>query len=100
VSYKTKFIAYPIAVAVWKYIDAVMDAGALVGDLGENDLDPRLLPVVAAVHNILAGGSVKIEILEKGIESKVKYLDDLLAEATEEANRLNHDAGFYLSLAP
>ena len=95
-----RFIAYPLAPGMYKYIELLMDSGVMTGELGHNELSENLRPVVKAIHHILAGGSVEIQVVEPGVQSKVQKLERTLAEGTEEANALNAAAGFYVSIAP
>ena len=99
-SYSRRFVAYPMATGMYKYFEALMEAGVITGDLGESDLSENLRPIARAIHHVLSGGTVDVQIVEEGVPSRVQHLDKLLEEGTADANALNKAAGFYVSVAP
>ncbi len=85
---------------MYKYLEALMDAGLLTGDLGNNDLSHNLADFVKGVHNVLAGGKAHVVIDSPGAQGLIDELDKALKEGTDSANQLNGDAGIYVSIAP
>jgi hypothetical protein len=71
------------------YLRMLVDLGAVEGVVGRQSLNPNLAEAIAAMHHILAGGSVKIEVTSPGHSPIVGGLEKQLASAIAEANTVN-----------
>ena len=71
------------------YLRKLVDLGAVEGTVGQQSLNPNLAEAFGAIHHILAGGSVKIEVTSPGHSPIVAGLHKQLASAISEANTLN-----------
>ncbi|WIG94241.1 hypothetical protein [Myxococcus sp. SDU36] len=66
------------------------------GPLGARALNPALRPILEALHHVLAGGEVSVQLLQRGNADLVNELNLRAERATEEATRLG-TAGDLLS---
>ncbi|NVJ04432.1 hypothetical protein HUW63_04135 [Myxococcus sp. AM001] len=66
------------------------------GPLGARALNPALRPILEALHHVLAGGEVAVQLLQRGNADLVNELNLRAERATEEATRLG-TAGDLLS---
>ncbi len=71
------------------YLQKLVELGAVEGVVGRQSLNPNLAEAIAAMHHILAGGSVKIEVTSPGHSPIVGGLEKQLASAITEANAVN-----------
>ena len=93
-------VSYTMARSIYHYIKRMLELGAIEGPLGGMHVSKELEEVVSALHHVLAGGSVKIKIEQRGNPDIVRELDHCVTEGTEDANAINKAAGYYVSLAP
>ncbi len=80
----------------YAYQMRLLQLGALEGALGNIAVNPDLKPVLEALHQVLAGGTVEIKIAQAGNADIVTELDRRLARATAEANTINKNAEYAL----
>lgn len=67
---------FVVSKAAMEYFDAIVSNGAFVVDAhGRGDFNPALNNLVNAMHTVLAGGQVHINVIETGMNSIVKDLD-------------------------
>nr|WP_217917321.1 hypothetical protein [Myxococcus sp. AM009] len=70
--------------------------GAVEGPLGARALNPALRPILEALHHLLAGGEVSVQLLQRGNADLVNELNLRAERATEESSSLG-TAGDLLS---
>jgi hypothetical protein len=78
----------PVARASRQYLAELNALGLLQGQAGNKALRGQLEPVMNALHHVLAGGRVQVEVVEAGSASTVEDLDRLLQESVRETNDL------------
>jgi hypothetical protein len=61
------------------------------------DSSSEVKELIHAAHHILAGGSVKVEIVKSGDPGVVSELATIQAEANRHSNEINKNAGTYLT---
>ncbi|MSQ47733.1 MAG: hypothetical protein EXR78_04975 [Deltaproteobacteria bacterium] len=66
------------------------------GALGNIAVNPDLKPVLEALHQVLAGGSIEIKIAQVGNLDIVAELNRRLERATAEANIINKKSAYTL----
>ncbi|NVI98752.1 hypothetical protein HV824_11555 [Myxococcus sp. AM009] len=66
------------------------------GPLGARALNPALRPILEALHHLLAGGEVSVQLLQRGNADLVNELNLRAERATEESSSLG-TAGDLLS---
>lgn len=88
-------ISVPFARSLYQYFYRTLDLGALEGKLGEMDVAPDLVPLIDAVHHVLAGGAVNVEIVRKGNPDIVKELAKMREEGVANSNIINKESGYY-----
>jgi hypothetical protein len=71
------------------YLNQLVSLGAVEGAVGRQQLNASLAPVIAALHQVLAGGTVRLEVTTPGHLPIVAGLDRQLASAIHEANTMN-----------
>lgn len=78
------------------YLARCNELGAMEGPLGARALNPALRPVLEALHHVLAGGEVSVQLLQRGNADIVNELNLRAERATEESSSLG-TAGDILS---
>jgi hypothetical protein len=77
-----------VAPATRAYLEALGSLGLLQGDSGSQTLHSDAHEVLVALHHVLAGGAVDIEIHSEGAPSMVEDLNTMLRRAVDETNQL------------
>jgi hypothetical protein len=85
-----------VASALEGYLARAQELGAVEGTGGALALNPDLMPVLQALHHVLAGGEVEVRIIREGNLDIVNELNLRAEDATEEANTLT-EAGYGLT---
>jgi hypothetical protein len=76
------------------YLRRLNELGALEGALGNQGVSQELVPVVEALHHLLAGGLVELRIQSPGNAKVLAELEELFRRALQEANAVNRAAGY------
>jgi hypothetical protein len=92
-------VTYPLARSSYEYIMRLKELGAIEGALGSMTVMPELQPIVDAIHTVLAGGAVKIEVTQRPNPDIVRELNDMLAQGQKDANYINEKSGYYVTIA-
>lgn len=81
--------------ALQKYMNALINNGAIEGRLGEQTIIPELEPAFEIIHKVLAGAEldVNIHVIREPDTEVLSGLDGRRREAEEQANRLNKSVG-------
>ncbi|WAM26658.1 hypothetical protein [Myxococcus sp. NMCA1] len=82
--------------ALTAYLARCNELGAMEGPLGARTLSPALRPVLEALHHVLAGGEVSVQLVQRGNADIVNELNLRAERATEESSSLG-TAGDILS---
>lgn len=85
-----------LASALEAYLQRAQELGAVEGTGGALSLNPALKPVLQALHHVLAGGEVAVQVIRPGNTDIVTELEQRAADATQEANTLT-GAGYALT---
>jgi hypothetical protein len=80
----------------YAYQIRLLQLGALEGALGNIAVNPDLKPVIEALHQVLAGGTVEIKIAQAGNLDIAAELNRRLERATAEANAINKQSEYTL----
>jgi hypothetical protein len=80
--------AMNVAPSTRAYLGTLESLGMLEGDSGDQVLRSDALEVLIALHHVLAGGTVIVEIQSEGTPSMVEDLNTMLGRAVEETNQL------------
>ena len=80
----------------YAYQVRLLQLGVLEGALGDIAVNPDLKPVLEALHQVLAGGTVEIKIAQAGNLDIVAELTHRLERATAEANAINKQSDYTL----
>jgi hypothetical protein len=95
-----RLIGYNIAHSLYYYLEKMIGLGLLEGPLGHMDLNAKVKPIVEALHHVLAGGTVSIQVTTPGNPQVVNDLNQKLKEARDDGNTINKAVGFYMTAAP
>lgn len=68
------------------YLARCHELGAVEGPLGARTLNPALRPVLEALHHLLAGGEVSVQLLQRGNADLVNELNLRAERVTEESS--------------
>jgi predicted GTPase len=74
------------------YLRKLYELGALEGTLGAQSVSEELMPIIEAMHHVLAGGSVELKVTKSGSAKIVADLNDRFGQAMLESNEINRDA--------
>lgn len=91
-------VSYPLARSAYEYIMRMKELGALEGALGHMTLLPAMEPIVAAIHTILAGGAVTVEVTQRGNPDIINQLNAMFAQGSKDANTINEKSGYYVTI--
>jgi hypothetical protein len=74
------------------YLEKLIANALLEGEPGQQDITSSAQPVLRALHEVLGGGTVSINVETPGNATVVEELNTLLSSAKDEWNRLpGHD---------
>ena len=90
-------VGYQLASETYAYLMRLIDLGVFEGPIGEMALNPAVRPVLEALHQVLSGGEVKIEVKHRGSPDILNELNRRLEEAGKESNEINKKAGYYVT---
>jgi hypothetical protein len=93
-----RLVGYQLASESYEYMMRALDLGAFEGPIGDMKLTPQVKAILEAMHHVLAGGEVKIEVVHRGNPDIVNELNRRLAAGLDEANEINKKAGFYVTI--
>jgi hypothetical protein len=97
---KQRLVGYQLTEATYGYLMRALELGATEGELGDMRLSPQVAEIVQALHAVLAGGKVKVEIESQGHTDVFDDLNTRLEQGTRDANEINRKSGFYVTLTP
>lgn len=92
-------VGYQLASQTYEYLMRLIDLGIFEGAVGEMTLNPTVQPILTALHQVLSGGEVKIEVVHRGNPDIINELNSRLADAGTESNEINKKAGYYVTAA-
>ena len=93
-----QLVSYPLAYSMLQYMLKTKDLGAFEGPLGKMEFNKYLLPVVKALHTVLAGGQVEFTVTQRGNPEIIKELDEMLERGQRDANFINEKSGYYVTI--
>jgi hypothetical protein len=73
-----------IAAVSRDYLYRWVELGMLEGSLGNMRFSPEIAEIMEAVHHVLAGGRVEVEIQEPGAAPIVEELESMLQQSLRE----------------
>ncbi len=76
------------------YLRELHRLGALEGGIGHQSVSAELVPVLEALHHVLAGGSVEVKVTRPGNAKVVAELDEKAGRTLREANEVNCSVGY------
>jgi hypothetical protein len=76
------------------YLRSLHELGAFEGRLGNQSLSAELVPLLEAIHHVLAGGSVEVKVTRAGNSKVLAELDDKAGRVLRETNEVNCSAGY------
>lgn len=91
-------VSYPLARSAYEYMMRLKELGAVEGALGHMSLLPALEPIIAAIHTILAGGSVEVQVTQRGNPDIVHELEEMFQQGQADANFINEKSGYYVTI--
>jgi hypothetical protein len=93
----TTLVDYRITEGFRDYLYRTIDLGIMEGRLGEMEFTSEVIPLIEALHHVLAGGAAKVEIAQPGEASLVAELNEKLDRARHQANAVNGAAQVYVT---
>lgn len=94
-----QLVNYPLTHSAFDYLRRLMSLGVLEGPLGKMVIAPAMRPVIEAMHVVLAGGEVKIEVVRRGHPDLVRELEGRAEKAAADANTINEKSGYYVTVS-
>lgn len=98
-SQSPRLVHLPVSSALQEYLRRVQTLGAVEGTGGALELNPTLVPVLKALHHVLAGGEVEVRITRDGQATLVQELQERATQSFEETNALNQQPGVEVDVA-
>lgn len=90
-------VSYPLTQTGYDYLMRVLSLGVFEGPVGDMQFSPDVLPVIEALHTVLAGGRVKIEVEQRGSPDIKRELDERLQQMGRDSNEINKKSGYYVT---
>lgn len=94
-----RIVSYNLATHTYEYIMRMVNLGVFEGPLGDMKPTEQVAKVLEALHQVVAGGEVKIEVVHRGNPDILNDLNRIVREALAESNEINKKAGFYFTAA-
>lgn len=92
-----RVVGLNVASSLAEYLMRIQELGAVEGEDGALMISPEVLPVLHAIHHVLAGGTVEVRIAQRGNPDIFNELNRRVEQVGREANAINKAAGFYLT---
>jgi hypothetical protein len=92
-----RVVGMNVASSLADYVMRIQELGATEGANGALVITPEVLPVLHALHHVLAGGTVEVSVVQRGNPDIFNELNRRVEQVGREANALNKAAGFYLT---
>ena len=86
---ETVVVAQRATLGAVDYLRKLRELGALEGTLGAQSVCKELIPIMEAMHHVLAGGSVELKVTNSGNAKIVADLNEQFAQALLETNEIN-----------
>jgi hypothetical protein len=86
-----------VASSLSEYLMRIQELGGVEGPEGELLISPDVRPVLEAIHQVLAGGTVEVKVVHRGNPDILHELNRRVEQVEREANAINKAAGFYLT---
>lgn len=87
-------VSHNVTLSGLDYLRELYRLGAVEGAVGDQSLSAELVPLLEAVHQVLAGGSVEVKVTRAGNAKIVAELDEKVGRMFGEANQVNCSAGY------
>lgn len=81
-------VQLPFASAMAEYLRRVEELGAFEGVGSTVELNPRLRPVLEALHHVLAGGEVSVSIAQSGQPDVFRDLHERMERGLQQTRQL------------
>ncbi|UJR79212.1 hypothetical protein [Sandaracinus amylolyticus] len=93
-----QLVNYPLTHSTFDYLRRLMSLGVMEGPLGKMAVAEALRPVFDAMHVVLAGGEVKIDVVRRGHPDTMRELQARYEQAAADANAINAKSGWYVTI--
>jgi hypothetical protein len=90
-------VGYQLTSNMYEFMMRCIDLGCFEGPIGNMQIAEPLKPVIAAMIEVLAGGTVKFESVQRGNPDINHELTRRLDDAIAEANTINGKVGYYVT---
>jgi hypothetical protein len=92
-----RVVGLNVASSLSEYLMRIQELGAVEGPDGALVISPEVMPILEAVHQVLAGGTVEVKVVHRGNPDIFNELNRRVEQVGREANTINRAAGFYLT---
>lgn len=92
-----RVVGLTVASSLSEYLMRAQELGAVEGPDGELRISPEVMPILEALHQVLAGGTVEVTVTHRGNPDIFNELNRRVQQVGREANSINKAAGFYLT---
>lgn len=91
---EVQVVSQNVTLAGLEYLRELHRLGAVEGAHGDQKLSAELVPLLEALHQVLAGGSVEVKVTRAGNARIAAELDEKAGQMLREANEVNASAGY------
>ncbi len=92
-----RVVGLNVASSLSEYLMRIQELGAVEGPDGALSISPEVMPVLEALHQVLAGGTIEVNVVHRGNPDIFHELNRRVEHVGREANAINKAAGFYLT---
>ncbi len=92
-----RVVGLSVASSLSEYLMRIQELGAVEGPDGAMEFSPEVMPILEAIQQVLAGGTVEVKVVHRGNPDIFNELKRRVEQVGREANAINKAAGFYLT---
>ncbi len=90
-------VSYQLTQSAYDYLMRAIGLGVYEGPIGDMKIAKDMEPVLEALHTVLSGGSVKVEVVQRGSPDIKRELDERMAQMGRDSNEINAKSGYYVT---
>jgi hypothetical protein len=92
-----RLVGVQVTESTQQYLTRCLELGALEGPLGDMKVTQEVAAILQALHAVLAGGKVNVEVESQGNPDVFNELNSRLEAAGRDANAINKATGYYVA---
>ncbi|MEN9799007.1 MAG: hypothetical protein RL653_2703 [Pseudomonadota bacterium] len=91
-----RLVGVQLTESTHQYLTRCLELGALEGPLGDMKVTQEVAAILQALHVVLAGGKVNVQVESQGNPDVFNELNSRMEAAGRDANVVNELAGYFV----